>query len=136
MGLVNEHPLADWSQLDHFRLADPDDPANFTGMERKIVNPDNKYLMTSIFMLLFERLHTLHGYESTLDGILFLEQERVERLADRIVDFNLAIIDNIASRFPGLSTVSTSPTTGAPSGTASSAIGSGRVLQAALQETV
>lgn len=101
MGLVNEHPLADWSQLDHFRWPDPDDPANFTGMERKIVNPDNKYLMTSIFMLLFERLHALRGYENTLMDF-YLEPEKISILADRIVDFDLAMIHNISARFPGV----------------------------------
>ena len=101
MGLVNEHPLADWSQLDHFRWPDPDDPANFTGMEKKIDNPDNKYLMTSIFMLLFERLHALRGFENTLMDF-YLEREKIEMLADRIVAFDLAMIRNISSRFPGM----------------------------------
>ena len=101
MGLVNEHPLADWSQLDHFRWPDPDDPANFTGMEKKIDNPDNKYLMTGIFMLLFERLHALRGFENTLMDF-YLEREKIEMLADRIVAFDLAMIRNISSRFPGM----------------------------------
>lgn len=101
MGLVNEHPLADWSQLDHFRWPDPDDPANFTGMEKRINNPDNKYLMTGIFMLLFERLHALRGFENTLMDF-YLEREKIEMLADRIVAFDLAMIRNISSRFPGV----------------------------------
>ena len=101
MGLVNEHPLADWSQLDHFRWPDPDDPANFTGMEKRINNPDNKYLMTGIFMLLFERLHALRGFENTLTDF-YLEREKIEMLADRIVAFDLAMIRNISSRFPGM----------------------------------
>lgn len=101
MGLVNEHPLADWNQLDHFRWPDPDDPANFAGMEKRIDNPDNKYLMTGIFMLLFERLHALRGYENTLMDF-YLEREKIEMLADRVVAFDLAMIRNITSRFPGL----------------------------------
>jgi uroporphyrinogen-III decarboxylase len=50
-------------------------------------------------MLLFERMHTLHGFESTLID-LYLERERIETLADRIVEFDLGIIRNIAARFP------------------------------------
>lgn len=100
MGLVNEHPLDDWSKLDGFRWPNPDDPAFFEGMEKRLVNPDEKYLLTSIFMLLFERMHALRGYENTLAD-LYLEREKIEMLADRIVEFDLRIIENISSRFPG-----------------------------------
>ena len=101
MGLVNEHPLLDWSQLDSYRWPDPDRPANFEGMEKRLENPQDKYLTTGIFMLLFERMHALHGFENTLTD-LYLEREKVEMLADRIVAFDLAMIKNISSRFPGM----------------------------------
>lgn len=101
MGLVNDHPLADWRQIDRFRWPDPDDPANFTGMEERIKNPDNKYLLTGIFMLLFERLQALRGFENALTDI-YLERDKIEILADRIIDYDLAIIRNIATRFPGI----------------------------------
>jgi uroporphyrinogen-III decarboxylase len=52
-------------------------------------------------MLLFERMHTLHGFQNTLLD-LYLERDRMETLADRIVDFNLGIIHSISRRFPGL----------------------------------
>ena len=42
----------------------------------------------------------MHGFESTLRD-LFLERERIARLADRIVEIDLGIIDNIGRRFPG-----------------------------------
>jgi uroporphyrinogen-III decarboxylase len=54
---------------------------------------------TGIFMLLFEQMHTLHGFQNTLLD-LHLDREGMEMLADRIVDFNLGIIDNISGRFP------------------------------------
>ena len=100
MGQVKGHPLADWRALDHYRWPDPDDPAFYEGMEERFAGSDGKYVMTSIFMLLFERMHALHGFENTLTD-LYLERQRIEMLADRIVEFDLGIIRNISQRFPG-----------------------------------
>jgi len=101
MGQVKGHPLAEWRALDHFRWPDPDDPSFYEGMEERFAGCEGKYVTTGIFMLLFERMHTLHGFQNTLLD-LRLEHERMEMLADRIVEFNLGIIDNIRGRFPGL----------------------------------
>ncbi len=100
MGQVKGHPLADWSALARFRWPDPDDPAFYDGMETRFVGSDGKYVTTDIFMLLFERMHALHGFENTLAD-LCLERERIERLADRIVEFDLGIIENIGRRLKG-----------------------------------
>ncbi len=101
MGQVKGHPLADWHALDAYPWPDPDNPAFYEGMEARFRGSDGKYVMTSIFMLLFERMHALHGFENTLTDLM-LERARIERLADRIVAFDLRIMENIASRFPGL----------------------------------
>jgi uroporphyrinogen decarboxylase len=100
MGQVKGHPLAEWSALDHYRWPDPDDPAFYEGMEERFAGSEKKYVVTSIFMLLFERMHALHGFENTLTD-LYLERERIEMLADRIVEFDLGIIRNVHQRFPG-----------------------------------
>jgi hypothetical protein len=100
MGQVKGHPLADWSSWDAYRWPDPDDPVFYEGMAERFEGGEGKYVRTGIFMLLFERMHALHGFEATLAD-LYLERERIERLADRIVEINLGLIDNIARRFPG-----------------------------------
>ena len=100
MGQVKGHPLENWSALDRYRWPDPDDPAFYRGMEGRFANSDGKYIITDIFMLLFERMHSLHGFENTLSD-LYLEYERMEWLADRIVQIDLALIANISSRFRG-----------------------------------
>jgi hypothetical protein len=100
MGQVKRHPLADWHALERYRWPDPDDAAFYDGMEARFEGAAGKYVITDIFMLLFERMQALHGFENTLTD-LYLERERIERLADRIVAFDLAIIRNIAARFPG-----------------------------------
>jgi len=99
MGQVKGHPLEDWRALADFRWPDPHDPAFYTGMEQRFTGSEGKYVMTNIFMLLFERMHTLHGFQNTLVDLM-MERERIEMLADRIVEFNLGIIENIARRFP------------------------------------
>jgi uroporphyrinogen decarboxylase len=100
MGQVKGHPLQDWEALDHYRWPDPKDPAFYAGMENRFAGSEGKYISSAIFMLLFERMHSLHGFENTLTD-LYMERERIEMLADRIVEFDLGVIDTISSRFPG-----------------------------------
>ena len=99
MGQVKGHPLADWNTLTHYHWPNPNDPEFYAGMEAQFAGCEDKYIITGIFMLLFERMHSLRGFENTLTD-LYLERERIEMLADRIVEFNLGIIDNISHRFP------------------------------------
>jgi len=100
MGQVKGHPLADWRALDTYVWPNPDNPAFYEGMEARFEGSDGKYVMTSIFMLLFERMHALHGFENTLTDLM-LERERITMLADKIVAFDLRVMENIAARFPG-----------------------------------
>jgi len=99
MGQVKGHPLADWQNVRSFSWPDPDDPALYDGMQARLAASDGKYVMTGIFMLLFERIHALHGFQNTLED-LYIDRGRVEDLAERIVDFDLTIMRNIAERFP------------------------------------
>lgn len=100
MGQVTGHPLAEWRSLDNFHWPDPDDPALYEGMEARFQGSDTKYVRTDLFMLLFERMQALRGFENTLTDF-YLERERIELLADRIVEYVLGIINNISQRFPG-----------------------------------
>ena len=100
MGQIKIHPLREWTDLDGFRWPDPDDPAFFAGMDKRLDGAEDYYVQTSIFMLLFERIHGLRGFENTMAD-LYLEREKIEMLADRIVEFDIRVIENIASRFPG-----------------------------------
>jgi len=99
MGQVVIHPINNWNDLEVYRWPTPDNPDYYAGMENKFSGTGNYYINTGIFMLLFERMHALRGFENLLAD-LYLERENIEKLADRIVDYNLRIIDNIATRFP------------------------------------
>jgi uroporphyrinogen decarboxylase len=98
MGQVKGYPLISWDNLDSYCWPDPDNPLFYAQMEQKFKNSTDKYICTGIFMLLFERMHALHGFENTLADLL-LEREKIEFLADKIVEFDLGIIANISSRF-------------------------------------
>lgn len=100
MGQVKGFPLENWENLDLFVWPDPNNESFYEGMEGRLEGSDGKYVLISIFMLLFERMHSLRGFENTLLD-LCLEKEKIGMLADRIVDFNICIIENIAKRFPG-----------------------------------
>jgi uroporphyrinogen decarboxylase len=100
MGQVKFHPLANQNDLQSFQWPDPDDAAFYRGMEDRFAGSEGKYITTGIFMLLFERIHALLGFERALTGLV-LEREWMEALADRIVAFDLGVIRNISSRFPG-----------------------------------
>jgi len=100
MGQVKGHPLEDWSAFERYRWPDPDDPAYYAGMEERFDGSEEKYVTTSIFMLLFERMHSLRGMTNVLTE-LYTDRGRMEDLADRIVAFDVAVIGNIGARLPG-----------------------------------
>jgi uroporphyrinogen decarboxylase len=69
MGQVTVHPLDEWSKLSSYRWPDPDDPALYEGMAARFVGSDDKYILTGIFMVLFERLHSLRGFQNLLEDM-------------------------------------------------------------------
>ena len=99
MGQVRGHPLPEWEDLAGYAWPDPEDPAYYAGMEDRFDGSEAKYVTTSIFMLLFERMHTLRGMTNVLTE-MHSDPGRMAFLADRIVDFDLAVIRNIGERFP------------------------------------
>lgn len=98
MGQVTIHPLEDWDSMDTFSWPDPDDPKFYEGMEERLEGNEDKYVQNHIFMCFFERMHSLRGFENTLAD-LYLEPEKSEELADRIVDFHIRVVENVWKRF-------------------------------------
>jgi hypothetical protein len=102
MGLVTENPLDEWDKLGDYKFPDPDDPVFWEGTEERSRRLNlNKYIKTGIFMVFFERLHSLRGFENLMLDFYF-ERKKLEALADRIAEFDIGIIRNTARRFPGL----------------------------------
>lgn len=100
VGQIKGHPLSSWDLIDSFQWPDPNNPKFYTGMEERFKGSEGKYITTEIFMLIFERIQALRGFENTMED-LYLEREKIEMLADRIVDYDNIIIENISKRFPG-----------------------------------
>jgi hypothetical protein len=98
MGQIKGHPLETWERMPGFAWPDPDNPDFYTGMESRLAALEGKYILGDIFMLLFERMHALRGYEHCLTDFYQYPQE-ASALADRIVAFDLGIIRNLSARF-------------------------------------
>jgi len=94
MGQVKGHPLAENDAWDTYDWPDGDNPAFFEGVAERLDNPNQRYGTCGIFMLLFERMHSLCGFEKVLTD-LYIDRARMEELADRIVAFDLKIIRNM-----------------------------------------
>lgn len=100
MGQVTIHPLEDWEKMEDFDWPNPDDPKFYEGMEERLAGKEDKYVQNHIFMCLFERMHSLRGFENTLMG-LYLEPENSGILADKIIDFHIRVVENVLKRFSG-----------------------------------
>ncbi len=102
MGQVKGHPLADIRRLSGYRPPDVRDPSRYmdmvAGMDK--VEAQGKYVISSIFMVLFERMHSLHGFEDTLVD-LYDDRSAMEDLADMIVETHVTLVREVSRRFRG-----------------------------------
>jgi len=100
MGQVKGHPLTDLAAVDDYPMPDyradhwyahiPDDLAR---------HEDNEvYVTAGIFMVLFERMHSLCGFEAVLAGLL-ADRPAMERLADRVTDVHVELVRQYSARF-------------------------------------
>ena len=66
-------------------------------MDRLVSEPGERYVRGSVWFTLFERLWMLRGFENALMDP-YLEPASFARLRDRILDFNLEMIDQWLAR--------------------------------------
>ncbi len=102
MGQVKGRPLADIGGLDRFQPPDYRDPSRYEDTQTGLAKAEaqGKYVVSGIFMVLFERMHTLHGFENTLVD-LYHDRPAMEALADMITDTHVTLVREMARRFPG-----------------------------------
>jgi len=101
MGQPKGHPLETIpDDLSRTAFPDYDDESRWTEMGARAEQgrAAGKYVMAAIFMVLFERMHSLHGFENTLCDLL-TDRPAMERLADHIVKVHLDYVRNVSSRF-------------------------------------
>ena len=112
MGQVKGRPLEDLSRLGRFPWPDGDDPRRYAEVPQRLADLEadparrDKYVTTSIFMILWERMHSLHGFENCMIDMMD-DRPEIHEVADRILEFDLAVVRNMhrigGSRIQGFS---------------------------------
>lgn len=77
-----------------FRLPDPTDPNRFSPWTRVLADRGDRFTMVVFGFTLFERAWTLAGMDDLLAAMV-VDPTFVHTLLDRILEFNLALVDNI-----------------------------------------
>ena len=100
MGQVKGHPLTDLAAAATFPLPDYRVMDALPQVEELIrqLEREQKYITTGHFMLLFERMHSLCGFETVLEG-LYTDLAALEVLADRLVTVVVQKIQFLGEHF-------------------------------------
>jgi len=98
MGQVKGHPLR--SVDDPLQFPDYDDDSRYEDVPEALARyqAEGRYVTVGIFMVLFERMHTLYGFENVLCDLI-LDRAAIGRLADHIVEVQLNLVRNISRRY-------------------------------------
>ena len=100
MGQPLGHPLAGPAEHEKLRVPDYAEDWRYEGVEETLraAERDDRYTLAGIFMVLFERMHALAGFENVLVGLL-VDRENTAALADKIVDAHLQLVRGFQERF-------------------------------------
>lgn len=104
MGQVKGHPIADPHDLSGLIVPDYTDDRRYVGVREGLdqADADGRYVLSGIFMVLVERMEALLGFENLFAGLLDDDtRPALGRLADRIVDAHVTLVQETARRFPG-----------------------------------
>lgn len=100
MGQVKGHPLEDLSRMNAFPWPDGSDPRRYQDLPTALSDIESdpvrkdKYRRASIFMILWERMHSLHGFENTMVDLMDNTPE-IHELADRIMEYNIQVVRSL-----------------------------------------
>lgn len=104
MGQVKAHPFENGIPEDLAATKHPDynDESRYGACEEALarLQEEGKYITAGIFMVLFERMHSLCGFENAFCALMD-EDERpgMERLAAHIADVHINLVENVSRRF-------------------------------------
>jgi len=100
MGQVKGHPLKSIDDLSTSRIPDYDDDSRYVDVPAALetFQEEGKYIVAGIFMVLFERMHSLYGFENVLCELM-VNRPAMEKLADHIVEVHLRFVENVRRRF-------------------------------------
>ena len=100
MGQVKGHPLADLNLIEKYPLPDYRVKAHIPliAAQLRACEEKGQYAVNGHFMILFERMHSLCGFETILTG-LYTDREALELLADRLVEVMLQKVHFLGENF-------------------------------------
>lgn len=99
-GIPVDGPLKDIEEIKDYKFPDPYGPGRFEKILSAIRDYKGKYCYVTWFGLLFERLYFLLGFNETLMELV-VNTKKVEYALDRIVDFQLGLVNNLADTLKG-----------------------------------
>ncbi len=79
MGQVSACPLAEWSQLDHYRPPNPANPFYYERLGPLLEQAGDRYVIVTAHSLLFSRLHKLRGFANTMQDFYLEPETRASR---------------------------------------------------------
>ena len=99
MGQVKGHPLEDVSRMKRFPWPDGDDARRYVSTWKWLDElcwpaKRDKYVIAGIFMILWERMHTLHGFENCMMDLMD-DTPEIHELAERILEYDIQIVRNM-----------------------------------------
>ncbi len=100
MGQVKAHPLEDIGALKNYPWPDANDPRRYDctrqWMAESADTPQarDKYTFTSIFMILWERMHSLRGFENAMVDLMD-DTPQIHEIAERILDYDITLVRNM-----------------------------------------
>lgn len=96
-GYVVRHPLAGWSDFDSYTMPDPRRSDRFGEIEAAVKAHPDKFVAAALGLSGFSLMSELRGFENLLMD--FYDQPGLlERLADKVFDFETAAIEEIGRR--------------------------------------
>jgi len=100
MGQPKGHPLAGLGEHERLVVPDYSQGWRYEGAEEvfRIAQKGDRYTQAGIFMVLFERMHALAGFENVLMGLL-VDRPNAEALADKILGAQISLVRNFQERF-------------------------------------
>ena len=100
MGQVTGFPIKTLADVDTFVVPDFNEDWRYDNVPENIqkAKDEGKYVTANIFMILFERMHSLYPFTDLMCDLL-TEPDAMGAMADRIVDAQLTFIRNIHERF-------------------------------------
>jgi len=92
------YPLeSGYEALAGYAFPDPQRAGRFDDADARLKERGDRYVLSRVWFTLFERLWMLRGFENMLTDP-YTDEDNFARLRDRVVDYNLAIIDQLLQR--------------------------------------